>query len=83
MPYGMGPWGWLLEPYTYLYWSRSRCRWFPWLPRWWWTGIYGPLAPYWMPPIPKETVIAMLEDEAKMLEQELELIRKRLEELKK
>ena len=17
------------------------CRWFPWLPRWWWTGIYG------------------------------------------
>ena len=22
------------------------CRWFPWLPRWWWTGIYGPVTPY-------------------------------------
>lgn len=22
------------------------CRWFPWLPRWWWTGMYGPINPY-------------------------------------
>ena len=22
------------------------CRFFPWLPRWWWTGIYGPISPY-------------------------------------
>jgi len=21
------------------------CRNFPWLPRWWWTGMYGPMAP--------------------------------------
>ncbi|MEA2074628.1 MAG: hypothetical protein U9O85_02675 [Euryarchaeota archaeon] len=21
------------------------CRNFPWLPRWWWTGMYGPIAP--------------------------------------
>ena len=20
-----------------------RCRWFPWMPRWWWTGMYGPI----------------------------------------
>ncbi len=24
-----------------------RCRWFPWLPRWWWTGMYGPVV--WTP----------------------------------
>lgn len=22
------------------------CRWFPWLPRWWWSGMYGPVTPY-------------------------------------
>jgi hypothetical protein len=81
MPYGIGPFGWFMYPYW------GRCRWFPWLPRRWWTGIYGPItpytAPYWMPPISKEDEIAMLEDEAKILEQELEFIRKRLEELKK
>jgi hypothetical protein len=21
------------------------CRWFPWMPRWWWTGMYGAMAP--------------------------------------
>lgn len=26
------------------------CRWFPWLPRWWWTGIYGPISPFGYPP---------------------------------
>ncbi len=84
MPYGIGPWGWLLDPYAYVYW---RCRRFPWLPRWWWAGIYRPIppypAPYWMPPLTREEEIAMLEDEARMLEQELERIKKRLEELKK
>ena len=27
------------------------CKGFPWLPRWWWTGMYGPITPYapgWM-----------------------------------
>ncbi|MHA1742739.1 MAG: hypothetical protein ACTSV6_00645 [Candidatus Heimdallarchaeota archaeon] len=23
------------------------CRWFPWMPRWWWTGMYGPVE--WTP----------------------------------
>jgi len=50
------------------------------LPRWWWTGLYGPITPY---AIPKEQEIVALEDEAKMLEQTLEEIKKRLEELKR
>lgn len=83
MPYGMGPWGWFQGPYAYPYWGWGRCRWFPWLPRWWWTGMYGPLRPYWLPPASKEDEIAMLEEEAKMLEQELAEVKKRLEELKK
>lgn len=82
MPYGMGPWGWLLDPYVH-----RRCRRFPWLPRWWWAGIYRAIlphpAPYWIPPLPKEEEIAILEEVARMLEQELERIKKRLEELKK
>ncbi|MCP8310971.1 MAG: DUF5320 domain-containing protein [Candidatus Methylarchaceae archaeon HK02M1] len=82
MPYGIGAWGWFLNPYEYSYWGR--CRRFPWIPRWWWTGIYGSMTPYsGMPPVPKEDEIAMLEDEAEMLEQELERIKKRLEELRK
>jgi len=62
-------------------WVWGRCRWFPWLPRWWWSGIYGPLTPY--APIPKEQEIAMLKNQEKMIEQALEQIRKRLKELKK
>ncbi|MFZ2070259.1 MAG: hypothetical protein WAV32_01375 [Halobacteriota archaeon] len=27
------------------------CRRFPWMPRWWWTGMYGPIAP-WTYPVP-------------------------------
>ena len=79
MPYGMGPWGWFAYPYWAWWW---RCRWFPWLPRWWWTGIYGPITP-WMLPMSREDEIAMLQEEARMLEQELDAIRKRLEELRK
>ena len=35
-----------MAPYLGLpgYWGR--CSWFPWLPRWWWTGMYGPITPY-------------------------------------
>lgn len=43
-PWGRGwwrGWGWRGNPFPF-------CRWFPWLPRWWWTGIYGPITP-WMP----------------------------------
>ncbi len=32
--------GWATWP-TYNWFGR--CRWFPWLPRWWWSGIYGPV----------------------------------------
>ncbi|MGQ9514489.1 MAG: DUF5320 domain-containing protein [Thermoproteota archaeon] len=86
MPYGIGPWGWFPGQYVYPYWGWGRCRWFPWLPRWWWTGIYGPISPYYRPmtpPISKEEEVAMLEQEAKFLELELAQIKKRLEELKK
>ncbi|GEM_PF-326440 len=30
--------GWWSNPYT--------CARFPWLPRWWWTGMYGPITPF-------------------------------------
>jgi len=76
-----------MYPYFFPYGAWRRYRWFPWLPRGWWAGIYSPITsyttPYWIPPMPKEDVIAMLGDEAKILEQELERIKKRLEELKK
>ena len=85
MPYGMGPWGWFQGPYAYPYWGIGRCRWFPWLPRWWWTGMYGPVTPYYSPmaySMSKEDEIAMLEEEAKFLEEELTRVKKRLDELK-
>ena len=74
------------------YWSPHvnwfwRCRWFPWLPRWWWTGIYGPMTPYTISPpyapLPKEQETAVLEDQKKLLEETLNRINSRLEELKK
>ena len=31
-------------------WGRGNptpyCRWYPWLPRGWWTGMYGPVTPW-------------------------------------
>jgi hypothetical protein len=60
-----------------------RCRWFPWLPRWWWLGFFAPFWRYWLLPYSKEEEIAMLEEEAKLLEQEMALVKKRLDELKK
>ena len=71
--FGRGFWGWHGNPYSY-------CRWYPWLPRWWWTGLYGPMSAYTMP---KEQEITLLQDEVKMLEQTLVDVRKRLEELQK
>ena len=81
LPYGMGPWGWMTAPYPH--WGWGRCRWFPWLPRWWWTGMYGQPTPYPMPTMSKEDEMTALEEEAKMLERELERIKKRVEELRK
>jgi hypothetical protein len=74
MPRG---WWWSTGPYGYPY--GWRCRWFPWLPRWWWTGLYGHVPPY---AIPKEQEIAMLKDQVNMLEQTLGEVERRLEELK-
>ena len=46
MPFGRGWFGWgggrgwgRGNPYPF-------CRNFPWLPRWWWTGMYGPITPF-------------------------------------
>lgn len=69
------------DPYGYADWFWGRCRRFPWLPRWWWTGMYGAVTPY--TPIPKEQERSILEYQVKLLEQTLEQIKKRLEELKK
>jgi len=75
-PYGASP-----------YWGWGRCRWFPWLPRWWWSGMYGSIppygAPYWgAPSMTKEQEIEMLEDQAGALERELEEVKKRIQKLK-
>ncbi|MCD6521919.1 hypothetical protein J7K56_04045 [Candidatus Calescamantes bacterium] len=50
MPRGFGRggwwygWGWRGNPYPF-------CRWFPWLPRWWWAtpyaGYYASTIPYY------------------------------------
>jgi len=72
MPFGLGPWGWLLLPYLWPY------IWYWW--NWW---FYGPYATWMYPPLPRESEKAMLESQAKMLEEQLEAIRKRLEELEK
>ena len=77
---GVYPWFW-------------RCRWFPWLPRGWWTGMYGPVT--WTPQGPvlaqqiqqhitQPTVqneIEYLKEQKRMLEEELKAIEKRIKEL--
>jgi hypothetical protein len=73
-----GPWGRFAIPYGYQY--GGRCRWFPWLPRWWWTGLYGAMYPY---SIPKEQEKTILKDQIELLEQELVSVKIRLEELAK
>ena len=73
--------GYPFDPYEDAHWPWGRCRWFPWLPRWWWAGIYGSMMPYTT--ISKEQEKSLLEHQAKLLEQTLEQIKKRLEELKK
>ncbi|RKY38501.1 MAG: hypothetical protein DRP76_04400 [Candidatus Omnitrophota bacterium] len=36
--------------YPFFGWGRGNpfpfCRWFPWLPRGWWSGIWGPMTPF-------------------------------------
>jgi hypothetical protein len=82
--------GWMRAGFGYPF---GFCRWFPWMPRWWWTGAYGPVA--WTPQGPvlasqtstQQIPIAPIqfqpqmtkEQEIRYLEQEL----KALEEEKK
>jgi hypothetical protein len=73
-----GSWEWYASPHRYQYWGR--CRWFPWLPRWWWTGLYGAMYPY---SISKEQEKTILKEQVAVLEQELVSIKRRLEELEK
>lgn len=44
MLFGMDPYGWM-GMYGYPYWDW-RYRWFPWLPTWWWTGMYDLITPF-------------------------------------
>jgi hypothetical protein len=43
--------GWMRTGFGYPAFGRGNpfgfCRWFPWMPRWWWTGAYGPVQ--WTP----------------------------------
>ena len=61
-----------------------RCRWFPWLPRWWWTGLYGPVR--WVEgPVIEETKIYgrdYLEDELRRLEEEKRSIEEEIKAIK-
>lgn len=50
------------------------CRWFPWLPRGWWSGTYGISWPW-------SDMKEYLRREKQMLQEELKLIEKRLKEL--
>jgi hypothetical protein len=59
-----------------------RCRWFPWLPRRWWTGMYGPSSPFNTFNISKEQETVLLTEQMEFLKQEIDQIKKRLEELK-
>jgi hypothetical protein len=76
--FSRGFWGWPGNPYPF-------CRFFPWLPRRWWRGSYGPLTPwttYGAPASPQDQELTGLEDRIKGLERTLEQISKRLDELK-
>ncbi len=79
MPFGMGPFGFLMLArglYPYRYRLPPVYPFLPWL-------TYR-FAPFFYPTaIPKEEELRMLEDEAKLLERELLEIKKRIEELQK
>lgn len=51
MYYATGMPGWMRAGFGYPAFGRGNpfgfCRWFPWMPRWWWTGNYGPIE--WTP----------------------------------
>jgi hypothetical protein len=47
MYYATGMPGWMRAGSGYPVFGRGNpflfCRWFPWMPRWWWSGMYGPV----------------------------------------
>jgi hypothetical protein len=51
MYYVTGMPGWMRAGFGYPAFGRGNpfgfCRWFPWMPRWWWSGMYGPVE--WTP----------------------------------
>ncbi|MHA1377072.1 MAG: DUF5320 domain-containing protein [Candidatus Helarchaeota archaeon] len=64
------------------------CRWFPWLPRWWWANpTYAqnvPIPNYpFFPSIDQAQEKQMLETQLNQLQQTIENIKQRLEELEK
>ena len=81
MPWGRG-FGWRAwyRGYPHIY-----CRWFPWMPRWWWTGAYGPV--YWTPEGPKlgeltkEEELSVLKTEREALKADIESLKKILQEI--
>ncbi|HDD46104.1 MAG TPA: hypothetical protein ENG42_01390 [Candidatus Aenigmarchaeota archaeon] len=68
--------GWSRASYPQL--AFGRCFWYPWLPRWWWTGMYGRVV--WTPQGPQlesqvaQTVTESKNQEIQALEQEKEMI---------
>ncbi|MGC8940458.1 MAG: hypothetical protein ACP5JY_00240 [Candidatus Nanoarchaeia archaeon] len=54
MYYATGMPGWMRAGFGCPAFGRGNpfgfCRWFPWMPRWWWSGIYGPVS--WTPQEP-------------------------------
>ena len=85
MPFGRGFWGWGGYGYNPWFW---RCRWFPWLPRWWWTGMYEqsgvPYAPTPYAPTPTPTPqqeSEMLKGQAEMLKEGVKALNEQLKEI--
>jgi hypothetical protein len=85
--------GWMRAGAWPSFWT---CRRFPWLPRGWWTGAYGPitwtsqgpvsasqLSTQTQPQITKEQEIQYLEEEIKALEEEKKALEQELESLRK
>ncbi|RLJ10330.1 MAG: hypothetical protein DRP15_00265 [Candidatus Aenigmatarchaeota archaeon] len=82
-------------------WARAgypgfgRCFWYPWLPRWWWTGMYGNVV--WTPSGPKleselteeekklskDEEIKTIQEEQEMVKEEIKNLQQYLEDLQK
>lgn len=95
MPFGMGPYGYYygFAPYWGWGWGRGWgrgnpypfCRFFPWLPRWWWAtgsaGLYPGTIPF--PQINVEQEKEFLRQQEQFLENQLSQIKVQIAELEK